>query len=134
MDNMFKTIDMQKIGLDGSWLRNEAISNNMANANTPNYKRQDVAFEDILKDFLDQNKTSLTLTNSRHMSINGNMPGDTQPKMALQTDTSFRMDKNNVDMDTEVAEMTKNSMYYNAMVTEVNSQFRRIKMAVKEGR
>ena len=42
----FDYINVLDKAADGAWLRNEAISNNIANATTPNYKRQDVAFED----------------------------------------------------------------------------------------
>ncbi len=134
IDTLFRTIDMQKIGLNGSWMRNEAISNNMANVNTPGYKRQDVSFENMLRDYLDQNQTSLTRTNSKHLSTSGNMGNDLEPDLTRMSQTSFRKDKNNVDMDTEMAEMTKNSLYYNSVVTQVNNQFRRIKLVVKEGR
>jgi len=134
IDRLFRTVDIQKVGLDGSWMRNEAIANNMATVNTPGYKRQDVSFENLLRDYLDQNHTALRTTNSKHMSINGNMSGDLEPDLTRESNTSFRKDKNNVDMDTEMAEMTKNSLYYSSVVTQVNNQFRRIKLVVKEGR
>lgn len=134
IDKLFRTVDIQKVGLDGSWMRNEAIANNMANVNTPGYKRQDVSFENLLKDYLDQNQIGLKTTNSRHLEINGSLSGDLEPELTRESQTSFRKDKNNVDMDIEMAEMTKNSLYYNALVTQVNNQFRRIKLVVKEGR
>jgi flagellar basal-body rod protein FlgB len=134
IDKLFRTVDIQKIGLDGSWMRNEAIANNMANVNTPGYKRQDVSFENLLKDYLDQNQIGLKTTNSRHLELHGGMSGDLEPELTRESQTSFRKDKNNVDMDIEMAEMTKNSLYYNSLVTQVNNQFRRIKLVVKEGR
>ena len=41
--SVFNYVNVLDKAADASWLRNEAISNNIANATTPNYKRQDVA-------------------------------------------------------------------------------------------
>ena len=46
--NVFSYINVLDKAADAAWLRNEAISNNLANVDTPNYKRQDVSFEDEL--------------------------------------------------------------------------------------
>lgn len=134
IDRLFKNIDVQKVALDGTWLRNEAIANNMANVNTPGYKRQDVAFESILQDYLRQSKIKMETTHSGHMTIAGRLQGDLSIDVTTNAQTSFRKDQNNVDLDTEMAEMTKNSLHYNAVASQVSSQFRRIKMAVTEGR
>ena len=47
--NVFDYVNVLDKAADASWLRNDAISNNLANADTPNYKRQDVDFESQLK-------------------------------------------------------------------------------------
>jgi len=47
------------------------------------------------------------------------------------TDSSYRVDGSNVDIDVENAELAKNTVYYNALVNEVNGQFSRIKTALK---
>ena len=43
--NVYNYINVLDKAADAAWMRNEVISNNIANVNTPNYKRQDVAFE-----------------------------------------------------------------------------------------
>lgn len=48
ISNMFRDIDLMTKGLNASWKRNEVISNNIANVNTPNYKRMEVKFEEFL--------------------------------------------------------------------------------------
>lgn len=134
IDPVYRAVDIQKIALDGAWQRNEAIANNMANVNTPGYKRQDVEFESILQSFLDKGHTALATTNDRHFNVNGQLATDQTGRFSQATATSFRQDNNNVDLDTEMAEMTKNSLYYNAVTNQVSGHFRRLKMAVKEGR
>ena len=47
--NLFDYVDVLDRAADASWLRNEAISNNIANVDTPEYKRQDVDFESALR-------------------------------------------------------------------------------------
>ena len=70
---MFKigygNIDLFKNALDGTWERNKAITHNMANENTPNYKRKVVTFEDQLKQSMTKNKVSLRTTNEKHIGI-----------------------------------------------------------------
>jgi len=50
------------------------------------------------------------------------------------TTLSMRLDGNNVDIDTEMASMAKNTIKYNVMIQSLNTEFRRIKSAIKEGR
>lgn len=106
--------------LDAAWLRNMAISQNIANVNTPHYKRKFVSFEEHLSEF----------------QKNGKYDNEALAKMTLtieeETNTSMRMDGNNVNLDTEMAEMTKNSLRYNALVESMG--FNKLKMVIREGR
>ena len=52
MDKVMKNINILNYALNGLWLRNKAINHNIANANTPNYKRITVNFEESLKKLL----------------------------------------------------------------------------------
>ena len=53
---VFDYVNVMGKAADGVWLRNEAISHNIANADTPHYKRQDVSFEAELKHALRESK------------------------------------------------------------------------------
>jgi len=124
----FGNIDFLKKALDGSWKKNQAISNNIANVNTPGYKRETVDFESVLRDKLNLNSSvDMTLTNNRHISIYG----DFEPKITKVRDTEFRKDKNNVNIDMEMAEYSKNAMQYSFLTKQVSDQIRRIKIAIK---
>ena len=50
--NVFDYVNLLDKAADASWLRNEVIGNNISNATTPGYKRQDVAFESLLQEAL----------------------------------------------------------------------------------
>lgn len=90
-----------RMGLDASNLRGEAISQNIANVNTPNYKRKVVTFEETLK------------ANSK-----------VAPTISIVEDNSseIRSDGNNVDLEVEKINQAANSLQYNAMVTLINAK------------
>lgn len=109
---------------DASWLRNEVINNNIANATTPNYKRQDVQFESYLM-------TALAGENSLDESVmNLDLTDIIATTYTEYAGLSYRMDGNNVDMSTESAELAKNQIRYYTLVDSINQEFSRIKMVL----
>lgn len=110
------------------------ISNNIANVNTPGFKKSDVIFEDVLSEAMSGNgKLTMVRTNEKHFpQMQGN--GVPSPMIQLDANTSLRTDGNNVDVDVEMANMAKNNIYYNAVVQQINSYFSSIKSAANEGR
>jgi len=123
LGNTMKSIDFTGKALDGSWLKNEAISNNIANVNTPNFKRDVVDFESVLEDFLQNSKANIS---SKINTMDFQKVKDTS--------TSFRLDGNNVDLDQEMAELAKNQLYYTSIITQLNSKISRMKSAIRDGR
>lgn len=131
INTSFKNMDYIKKAMDGSWLKNKAIANNIANINTPEYKREVVNFEDVLKTELNmKSSVKINKTNSGHMdSQNGYVPTIEKVK-----NTSNRKDGNNVNIDVEMAEYSENIIYFQSLTRELNSQFSRIRSAIKDGR
>lgn len=131
---MYNNINVLSKALDASWKRNEVITNNIANAETPNFKRSEVIFEDILKEQITGEKLKGVVTNSNHIHINGGNIKDT--KYVIKTDERFstRMDNNNVDIDVEMAERAKNEILYNTLTSRLQSGFQKIKFVINEGR
>ncbi|MCK8058751.1 MULTISPECIES: flagellar basal body rod protein FlgB [unclassified Fusibacter] len=134
LNNAFQAIDLQKKALDASWLRQDILSNNIANVNTPGYKRQDVEFENLLEDYLSGKRFSINATHPGHITDGFSGLDSVRPRVITEENTSLRIDGNNVNVDTEMAELAKNSIKYNAVVTDVNSQLRRLKSAISGGR
>jgi len=120
--------------LSASALRNQVISNNIANVNTPGFKRSDVEFEGVLAQALEKkNKLSLTSTNVQHFAGNGGTIGTT-PTIFTSSENTMRIDGNNVDIDAEMANIAKNTIYYNAIAHQLSRYFSNLKSAIREGK
>lgn len=131
MEIILNNISLLKSALDASSMRQQAISNNIANAETPGYKARQVVFEDILKKhLLNQTHFVGTRTNPRHIAIGGekNIPA---PRMVENTETVINNNGNNVDIDYEMTEMGKNSLWYYLLTDRVNGHYDNLSYAIK---
>lgn len=125
----FGYVDVLKTAADASWLREEVLTNNIANVHTPNYKRQDVEFTTYLKSALEQAGTpASTLTQKVNEA---NLSGITTRTYTENTTLSYRMDGNNVDLSTENAELAAEQINYNALIDSMNNEFTRMKAVLK---
>ena len=107
--------------LDASAARQRAIANNIANVETPGYKRSYVAFEDELRRVMDE-KTGDDLREG----LNELTP-------VTQTDvlSPAREDGNNVNIDAEIADMAKNTIKYRAAVTLMEAKAAILRLAIQ---
>ena len=130
-----KTVDVLQRTMDTSLLRREVISNNIANAETPNFKRTDVNFEAELKKALNsENKRSLParVTDPRHMSFNEVTDyRSVRPRRVLDYLTTSKNNGNNVDIEQEVMMATQNQMMYELMSQSVAFQFSQVNLVVR---
>ncbi|MDD3476278.1 MAG: flagellar basal body rod protein FlgB [Sulfurimonas sp.] len=107
--------------LDYRAIRQDMISSNIANADTPYYRPRDIRFEDTLAEqkakILGQSspKLSLAQTDSAHIALK-NEPDNTKAKTFFRDGHMARNDGNSVDLDVETTEMSKNSIMFNALV------------------
>ena len=116
---------------DGAGILNRVIADNIANVDTPNFKRSEVLFEDQLRQLLQEPRktTPLKVTNPRHIQV-ARKPASFSPEIYQVDDLSYRNDKNNVDIDTEIAKMSKNSIYYDALSTSLTQEIRLLRLAI----
>jgi len=131
------TMQIAEKGLDAAALRQKVIANNLANVDTPGYKRSYVSFEEELKAALaagQKPKLRGTLTNEKHIPIGPKPLGQIKPQVRLQRDTSLRNDGNNVNIDEEMANLAKNSIMYNALVQQIAGEFSKLRQVISEGR
>ena len=96
-------------------LRNEVISNNIANVDTPGYKRKTVKFEEFLSSEMKTGKISKGQTRLKSSDIMVSHDYST---------LSYRSDGNNVDIENEMAELATNSLRYNTLIQKMNGDFR----------
>lgn len=118
--------------MDAYALRDKAISGNLANANTPGYKRKYVKFEEFLANSNTKYHLRGAITNSKHIPI----PTDFSKKPFIATDNSVstREDGNNVNVDTEELDKSKNGLQYSMIADAVTSYFKSINSAITGGR
>jgi flagellar basal-body rod protein FlgB len=119
-----------KIALDGLAKRQEVISKNMANVDTPGYHAETLNFEDALKSALEKSSTlSLNRTQVGHMS------STTTPKLGFQISEREggveRADQNNVDMDKEFIDMSETGIRYLSVAQTLSKKFVLLKTILK---
>lgn len=135
LERIFNKTKVVEKALDASWLRNEAISQNIANVDTPGYKRKTVSFEEYLDVAMEDSGFRGKRTNIRHIPIGGSNVDEVEPRLAEDHKSlSFRLDGNNVDIDNEMAAMAKNTIQYNTLAERISGQFRKMKSVINEGR
>ncbi len=128
---IFTHSDYLEKALDASWLRNEVISNNIANVDTPNFKSSAVKFESIFNEAITSKKINAKKTNPRHLDFGKK---SIEPVVVKRNDTANRMDGNNVDIESEQIDLVKNVIYYNTLIEKYKAETDRIRAAINEGK
>ncbi len=135
--NLFNTQSIRTLEktIDAATLRQRVIANNVANVDTPNFKGSYVSFEDALSEAINPpQKLAGTRTNEKHMQVGRDRyQEESDPQVQLDTTTAMNNNYNNVDIDYQMAEMSKNQLRYNVLIQKMNSEFRNLKTAI-EGR
>lgn len=119
-----KTLEMIEDRLTLNSVNQKLISGNLANINTPGYRAKEVSFESALRESLQEHVLNMVRSNGSHMA-----PDD--PVQAMQNPEV--VESGPVDLDTEMVNLTKNTIEYNHMVGMLNKKFSMLKMAITEG-
>lgn len=119
--NAFNYVNVLDKAADASWLRNELISNNIANVGTPNYKRKDIQFQTcLMREMSGKGSLDQKVANANLNSLEATVYTD-------HANLSYRLDGNNVDIDTENASLTENQIRYYTLLDSMTKEFSRIK-------
>jgi flagellar basal-body rod protein FlgB len=133
IDSIFLHSNVLGKALDAAWLKNNVITNNLANVDTPNFRASSVDFQSVFKDAINgASAASMKKTRDKHMSIGGN--DGLSPIVTEDTASVMRMDGNNVDMESEQVELAENAIYYNTVLQKLGEEYSRIKYAIGEGK
>ena len=120
----FNYVNVLQKAAVASWTRNDILANNIANVDTPNFKRKDVQFETYLM-------SSLSGGDSLDANIAEMDLDELQPTTYVdQANLSYRLDGNNVDINTESAELAKNQLKYYTLLDSMSQEFSRLKSAM----
>jgi flagellar basal-body rod protein FlgB len=121
-----QSINLLNKSLDGLWKRQEVISDNVANYETPGYKRKYVSFEESLKTAVESGSTKRSEANQKIRDAN--------IKVGETKDETMRLDGNNVDIEEETIEMARTTFNYLYSQRMLNDYFSRLRCAISEGR
>lgn len=118
-------------GLDAAALRHRVIADNIANVDTPYFKRSEVQFETLLQQTM---STASSLrgnrTDPRHIPIGHDRTRLPQPQIIESSHVSMTNNQNNVDIDYEMALHAMNQLRYNTIIQETNNEIRRFRTSI----
>jgi flagellar basal-body rod protein FlgB len=126
--NTFTSLEQ---ALNYSSLKQKVISQNIANADTPNYKAQDVSFKAVLQNELGQNFTT-NRTDARHIDFSDSSTAN--PAIITRPNVQYNNNGNSVDLDQEMSDLAKNQIYYDALVEQENNKFAALKNVISGGK
>lgn len=124
-----QTMNTLENSLNYSTTKNKAISNNIANIDTPNYKAQDVSFQSLLQEAADN--LELKNTDVKHFRKTND---SSSHHIKTKTDTIFNHNGNNVDIDKEMADLAENQIFHRSLIDRMNGKFQTIQNVVRGGK
>ena len=122
--NAYNYINVLDKAADASWTRESVLAQNIANVDTPGYKRKDLDFESQLQQ---------QLKHYKYTNLDEKVKKTDLSKANIYTDLSnysYRLDGNNVDIDTENVELASEQIKYEALTNSINAEFTRMRQAM----
>lgn len=132
------TIGLLKNAMTGAGVTQSAIANNIANVNTPNYRRETVSFKEALAESLgappDPDELGLVVDQPGMIPVNDGIPPTPFQTPTPQVDDGIQMrvDKSNVDIDQEMAELAQNTGYRQTMSALLKTQYSQLGTLFRE--
>ena len=118
--------------LDSSALTQRVIANNVANVNTPGFKKSQVSFREQLRLALDARAPALATSNSRHIGGAADI-SQIAPRVVQERDTIMRYGQNNVDIDQEMVNLAANTLLYDTSSLIMSNKFKGLENVIRGG-
>ena len=135
LSNIFGgSFDVARQALNGLSRRQEAIAGNVANVDTPGYRRRDVVFEDALKEMVNGGSagTGLQVTNPGHMTTSMSQGGTAGGESTRQRDVvSERNDANDVSIDEEMLLLVETQLRYQALSQTTGTRLNTLRSIIR---
>jgi len=137
MNTFTRSVDLLQRAMSVNSLRYQVSANNVANAEVPNYKRQEVNFESELKKAFESEKQNdglkLNTTDERHIQINPVVDyREIEPRRVTDWNTTANANGNNVDPENEAMNIMKIQLNYRLLAQLENFEFSQVKVAMKK--
>lgn len=122
------------VALNGTWQRQKAIANNIANYSTPGYKAKKVSFEHTLNQEVGKLKLKSNSASTNHRQKKIRSINDTKIIVYSDYCTIERADGNNVNQELENIELAKTQIQYQYLIRSMSDRFSRMRYAINEGK
>lgn len=110
-------------------LKQRVHTANIANVDTPNYKSKQVSFQSALDTAIHRKPLASIKTEPQHIAFSTEN-GESSQLVKVNNSTKITPNGNNVDMDSEMAELAKNQLWYNALTERVNGKFNTLRSVI----
>jgi len=137
--NLFTLTDrLLERALDGVAARQRVTAHNIANVNTPGYKRHRLSFEESLHQAVEKAERRRLERrdhpSSAHPHRRAELPLERPFRVERDMTTTMRNDGNNVDIEAELAQLTKDQVFYQALADQVARRYAMLRAVITEGR
>jgi len=122
-----KTWDLVSRSLKLRVLRHEVLASNVANVDTPGYRRKDVPFEKLMRAYLGEGELPLRRTRPEHLSL---ASPEVSPRVVEPEDVGT---PNNVSLEEEMSKLMENHLLYQATVQALIKEIQIMREAITEG-
>jgi flagellar basal-body rod protein FlgB len=126
-----QTLDAMEAYMTRLSQRQQIVTSNLANIDTPGYKSKDISFHATMQDLLSENSVKMQTTHPEHSQ--GMIQVFPQTQVFEVQGLPSRQDQNNVDLDTEMLKLSETSFAYSLITQMVRSKFGMIATAINEG-
>lgn len=131
MDVNDKTLKALTTALNFREMRQELISSNVANANTPGFKAKKLDFEEALARALDvDGHMQMNVNDERHYTVGNGGFNNLEPEIYDNPNGVVSENGNTVDVEAEMAKMAENKLMYDALVQLINKKMGIMKYAI----
>lgn len=125
------TLHSLEHSLDYATQKNRVISDNIANADTPNYKAKDVVFKDVFQEATTKPQQANFTTQEKHIPFQSH--SKTNFPVVTNKNTMYNNNRNNVDIDKEMSSLAENQIYYQSLVDRLNGKFNDMQTVIRGG-
>ncbi|MGG4127137.1 flagellar basal body rod protein FlgB [Paenibacillus illinoisensis] len=111
-------------------VQHKVTTDNIANADTPNYKKKSVEFEEALRRIVENGTTrelDMHRTHPKHLPAKDLNSSIVPYRIVENNETTMNNNGNNVDIDAEMANLSENQLMYNYMVDRVSGHYNKMK-------
>lgn len=130
IDRMFeRSVTGVERALDLTWQRNKAITSNIANAETPQYRAKEINFSNALEKAFNSDASSMKLTNPGHLDSKSN---DGAPKVEQDLSGMTKPDGNNVDIDLQMGKLAYNAGKFSMATNLIRKQLQIYRNAIRD--